>query len=106
MTKRQRLGRHLRAARAALAALVLVTLCAAHAHAQKETPATVAGRVREGERGVAGVTVVVMSADPSQRFRTVGRARTDAEGRYRVAGVPPGRYVITPVAPAYVLQEM
>jgi hypothetical protein len=106
MTKRHRLGRHLRAARAALAALALVTLCAAHAHAQKEAPATVAGRVREGERGVAGVAVVVMSSDPSQRFRTVGRARTDAEGRYRVTGVPPGRYVIAPVAPAYVLQEM
>lgn len=106
MTKRHRLGRHLRAARAALAALVLVMLCAAHAHAQKEAPATVAGRVRDGERGVAGVVVVVMSSVPSQRFRTAGRARTDAEGRYRVAGVPPGRYVITPVAPAYVLQEM
>jgi hypothetical protein len=96
----------LRAARAALAALALVTLCAAHAHAQKEAPATVAGRVREGERGVAGVAVVIMSSDPSQRFRPVGRARTDAEGRYRVAGVPPGRYVIAPIAPAYVLQEM
>jgi protocatechuate 3,4-dioxygenase beta subunit len=106
MTKCHRLGRHLSAARAALAALALVTLCAAHAHAQKEAPATVAGRVRDGERGVAGIAVVVMSSDPSQRFRTVGRARTDAEGRYRVAGVPPGRYVIAPIAPAYVLQEM
>jgi hypothetical protein len=106
MTKRHTLGRHLRAARGALAALVLLTLCAAHAHAQKEAPATVAGRVREGERGVAGITVVIMSSDPSQRFRPVGRARTDAEGRYRVASVPPGRYVIAPVAPAYVLQEI
>jgi protocatechuate 3,4-dioxygenase beta subunit len=106
MTKRHTLGRHLTAARAALAALTLLTLCAAHALAQKEAPATVTGRVTDGERGVAGVAVVVMSSDPSQRFRPVARARTDAEGHYRVTGVPPGRYVITPVAPAYVIQDL
>jgi hypothetical protein len=109
MSKRHTLGRHLTAARAARALMLVVTLCAAHAYAQKEAPASVSGRVtmegEHGERGVAGVAVVVMSTDPTQRFKPVGRARTDAEGRYRVAGVPPGRYVATPVAPAYVLQN-
>lgn len=105
MPKRQRLGMHLRAARAAHALTLLLTLCAGQALAQREAPASVSGRVREGERGIAGVNVVVMSADPSQRFKPAGRARTDAEGRYRITGVPPGKYVITPMAPAYVLLD-
>jgi protocatechuate 3,4-dioxygenase beta subunit len=105
MSKRHTLGRHLTAARAARALVLSVTLCVAHALAQKEAPASVTGRVTDGEHGVAGVAVVVVSADPSQRFKPVARARTDAEGRYRVGGVPPGRYTVTPVAPVYVLQD-
>ena len=93
------------ARRAALAALLLLTLCAARTVAQREAPASVSGRVTEGERGVAGVTLVVTPVEPSQRFKPLARARTDAEGRYRVTGVPPGRYVISPVAPAYVLLD-
>ncbi|HEV7892317.1 MAG TPA: carboxypeptidase-like regulatory domain-containing protein [Pyrinomonadaceae bacterium] len=106
MPKRHTHGSHLSAARAAFALTLLLTLSAAQALAQKEAPASVAGRVREGERGVAGITVVVMSADPSLRFKPAGRARTDAEGRYRITGVPPGKYVITPMAPAYVLLDV
>lgn len=106
MPKCRRLGRQAWAARAAHALALLLTLFAAQALAQKEAPASVAGRVREGERGVAGINVVVMSADPAQRFRPAGRARTDAEGRYRVNGLPPGKYVVTPMAPAYVLLDI
>jgi protocatechuate 3,4-dioxygenase beta subunit len=106
MPKRHTLGSHLTAARAARAALLALTLCAAHALAQKEAPASVSGRVTDGERGVAGVAVVVMYTEPTRRFKPVARARTDAEGRYRVTGVPPGRYQITPVAPTYVLQDV
>lgn len=106
MPKRQRLGTQLSAARAAHALTLLLTLCAAQALAQREAPASVAGRVREGERGVAGVNVVVLSADSSRRFKPAGRARTDAEGRYRITGVPPGKYVVTPMAPAYVLLDI
>ncbi|HVF44179.1 MAG TPA: carboxypeptidase-like regulatory domain-containing protein [Pyrinomonadaceae bacterium] len=106
MPKRQTHGRLLSAARAAFALTLLLVLCAAQALAQREAPASVAGRVREGERGVAGVNVVVMSAESSQRFKPAGRARTDAEGRYRVAGLPPGKYVVTPMAPAFVLLDV
>src|SRR5205085_6804087 len=106
MLKRHKLGRHLSAARGAHALLLTLTLFAAHALAQKAAPASVSGRVTDGERGVAGVAVVVMSVDPSQRFKPVARARTDAEGHYRVAGVPPGRYSVAPIAPAYVVQDM
>lgn len=106
MPKRHTHGRHLSASRAARALALLLTLCAAQALAQKEAPASVSGRVREDERGVAGINVVILTADPSQRFKPVGRARTDAEGNYRITGVPPGKYVITPMAPAYVLLDI
>lgn len=106
MPKRQTHGRLLSAARAAFALTLLLALPAAQALAQREAPASVSGRVREGERGIAGMSVVVMSSDPSQRFKPVGRARTDAEGRYRVTGLPPGKYVVTPMSPAYVLLDI
>jgi protocatechuate 3,4-dioxygenase beta subunit len=75
-------------------------------YVQREAPASVTGRVREGERGVAGIVVALMSSDPSQRFKTIARAKTDAEGRFRLSNVAPGRYQIMPFAPVYVVQGM
>jgi hypothetical protein len=90
-----------RAALALAAALSFAPLAVAR---QKEAPASVSGRVREGERGVANVTVVLMSNDPARRFNQVARAKTDGEGRYQLAGVAPGRYQIMPVTPVLVMQ--
>jgi hypothetical protein len=94
-------------ARAALVVL-LAALCAAaparaQVNVQREVPATVTGRVTDGERGMPGVAVSLMAND-SSRFKTLARARTDAEGRYRLSNVPPGRYQIMPFAPAYVVE--
>lgn len=93
-------------ARVLMAAAVLASCAAATVFAQGEAPkgapATVAGRVTDGKRGLAGVVVVLVpgnvpwSADPAS-------AKTDAEGRYRVGGLAPGRYQVVPVAPAHVL---
>jgi hypothetical protein len=95
-----------RPARGALT-LAAALLCAfalhASALAQKEAPATVSGRVTNGERGAAGVTVVLIFNEPALRFRMAARARTDADGRFLLTNVAPGRYQIMPVAPAYVV---
>lgn len=91
---------------AAPAALLCAPRAAPAARAQTAAPASVAGRVREGERGVAGVTVALLSADPSQRYRAAARVKTDVEGRYLIQNVAPGRYQIMPYAPAYVVEGL
>src|SRR5687768_12453056 len=111
MVKRYPLKRRQAAARGAraLGAALILWLAAgagAHAFAQTAAPASVAGRVREGERGVPGVTVALISAEPSQRFRVVARAKSDAEGRFLIQNAPPGRYQIMPYAPAYIVRGM
>ena len=107
-TKRSPLSFKGSAPRGALAALACALAFAAAlapgAHAQKEVPGSVSGRVTDGERGVMGITVTLLSADPTQRFRTVARVKTDGEGRYLLPNVPPGRYQLTPHAPAFVVQ--
>src|SRR5215210_2605247 len=93
------------ARRAFVSAAALLLTLALHppALAQKEAPATVSGRVAEGERGAPGVSVLLIYNEPAQRFRAAARARTDADGRYLLTNVAPGRYQILPVAPAYVV---
>jgi hypothetical protein len=89
-----------------VALVVAVLACVATtARAQAVAPANVSGRVLDGEHGIAGITVTLMSADPSMRFRAVTRARTDGEGRYRLTNIAPGRYQLMPSAPVYVLQD-
>jgi protocatechuate 3,4-dioxygenase beta subunit len=86
------------------AAALLLLAHAPSALAQRDLPASVSGRVTDGERGVAGITVTLLSADPGQRFRSVARARTDGDGHFLLSNVPPGRYQLMPAAPAYVVQ--
>ncbi|MET0649687.1 MAG: carboxypeptidase-like regulatory domain-containing protein [Pyrinomonadaceae bacterium] len=95
--------RHARGALAAASALLLALALPFVAHAQKEVPATVSGRITDGERGVPGVTVTIFANDPAQRFRTAARGKTDVDGRFSLTGIQPGRYQILPVAPAYVV---
>ncbi|HZB44891.1 MAG TPA: carboxypeptidase regulatory-like domain-containing protein, partial [Pyrinomonadaceae bacterium] len=91
-----------------LAALLLLP-CAAPSLAQtdqsKAAPATVTGRVTDGKRGLAGIGVVVMSTDVGMFEPASASAKTDAEGRYRLTGLAPGRYQLAPVAPAHIMPE-
>lgn len=95
-----------RPARGALtlaAALLCALALAPAALAQTAAPATVNGRVTDGERGAHGVTVILVYNEPSRRFRLAARAKTDAEGRFLISNVAPGLYQILPIAPAHVV---
>src|ERR687894_161929 len=91
------------AASALLFALALTSTALAQTAA---APATVSGRFTDGERGAQGVTVLLIHNEQPQRFRVAARAKTDADGRFLLTGVAPGRYQILPVAPAHVVEGM
>ena len=69
-------------------------------------PAAVSGRVTDGERGMPNVPVALTPVNAPSRNPSPLRARTGADGRYRIEGVPPGRYQVTPLSPAYVVKNL
>jgi hypothetical protein len=72
-------------------AFVCTVLIAGAANAQQET-ATVIGTVLDGQGGaVPGVTVTVSNVDTGLTRIAI----TDAEGRYRIAALPPGSYELS-----------
>jgi protocatechuate 3,4-dioxygenase beta subunit len=99
-------------ARVTFVALAFAAACAAWAGtcaaqaAAKEAPATVTGRVTNGEKGMPGVEVVLTAPDPTSNYKAAARGVTDAEGRFRLANVAPGRYQLLPIAPAHVTPEL
>ena len=101
---------HTRVLAAALAAVGLfgagVSAAAQVPAKPPEAPASVSGRVTDGEKGLAGVIVAVFANEPQRRGVPVARARTDQEGAYHLTGVQPGRYYIAPSAPTYVLRDV
>lgn len=93
-------------ARAMLLTMTALCLLAVSVHAQsdpaKTAPATVTGRVMDGKRPLAGVSVRLYPNGPGMRFEGLPSAKTDAEGRYRLSGVAPGAYRVVTIAPAHV----
>ncbi|MFL6230318.1 MAG: carboxypeptidase regulatory-like domain-containing protein [Pyrinomonadaceae bacterium] len=80
--------------------------------ATKGTPpaatSTIAGRVTTSDgKPVASVGVALTPAQitSSADFKTLGSAKTDADGRYRIANVAAGRYSVQPLAPLYASQD-
>jgi protocatechuate 3,4-dioxygenase beta subunit len=89
----------------AAAVVLLVLGCGSHLLAAAQAPATISGKVSDGERGLPGISVALIASGPESRGRSSARARTDAEGRYRLEGIKPGRYQVVPTAPAHVAAE-
>jgi protocatechuate 3,4-dioxygenase beta subunit len=68
----------------------------------KNNSASIAGRVTIAGKGVADVTVVATSATAFDG-RSIGRAKTDQEGNYRIDGLPAGSFRLSPVTQPYAL---
>lgn len=63
----------------------------------------ISGRVTSGGQSVPGVAITLQPyGDPMVKY-PLPRAITNEEGNYRLVGAPEGRYVVTPVAPAFVV---
>ena len=70
---------------------------AAPAHAQVSS-ASIAGTITDSQGGVLpGVTLTVTNAESG----TVRTSVTEADGKYRVAGISPGRYNLTAELPGF-----
>ena len=88
----------------ALSALVLLAVAplALAQDASPVQPGTVSGRITADGEPAAGVPVRLPWSDPIMNHPRPLTAVTDSEGRYRVEGVPPGRYFLSPFKPGYV----
>ena len=62
--------------------------------------ASVAGRVTIGDKPAAGVIVAVNS---SNQQTLLAQTTTDADGKYRIGGLPPGQLGVSTFAPTYVI---
>ncbi len=72
--------------------------------AKKTAPATVSGRVTVGGQGQANV-IVGLLANNFSRSAPLHKAITDADGNYRIEGVPAGSYYVTPMASSLVFAD-
>jgi hypothetical protein len=73
--------------------------------AKIDSGSTVSGKVTLKGKPAPRVVVGLRSSEPSQVDPTF-KATTDQDGKYRITGVPEGRYLIAPVAPAFVVSDL
>jgi protocatechuate 3,4-dioxygenase beta subunit len=96
-----------------LTAFVLATLCSfridltaqPQAKESRAGTSTVSGRVILRDEPMRGVTVTLREQRPMitpSDMVAAPRARTDANGMFRITGVAPGRYFVSAAAAAYV----
>lgn len=88
-----------------LPALVVLTinLQAQVSTAVSVSTAVIGGHVTNGGQPVPGVAITLQVFDSATLKSPLPRGITNEEGNYRLAGVPDGRYVVTPIAPAFVV---
>lgn len=72
----------------------------------KESPGgQVSGSLTLRGKAAAGVVVAVRKNDFSSGTGPLLKAKTNEDGKYQIAGIPPGTYLIAPMASAFILSE-
>jgi hypothetical protein len=84
----------------ALIALITTLLLGPAGSAQVQT-GSISGRVMVGGRPAQGVILVLQPRGTTRQKKAV----TDSEGRYRMSGIPPGKYTIEPSSPALIFAQ-
>jgi len=86
-----------------------ILLCALTAVASAQTPdaklkptGSISGRVTLDGKPAVGIMVVAISGETVNRRDAAARARTDTDGRYRLAGLAAGQYQVWTLAPALI----
>ncbi len=100
-------------ARIFLVLIILTCVSISNAQTQQKAAAgSIAGQIKIGERGAAGIVVALTSSDmrgnmpvgPNQANPdSSARATTDGDGRYQINDVAPGDYRVIVLAPGYVV---
>jgi 5-hydroxyisourate hydrolase-like protein (transthyretin family) len=67
------------------------------------TTAAISGHVTHSGQPVPGVSIILEPADSRTARASLPRTITNEQGNYRLAAVPEGRYVVRPIAPAFIL---
>lgn len=88
-----------------LTLLVLTINVPAQVSSGPASPSTaiIRGRVTAGGQPAPFVAIILESYGPQPGKTPLPRAITNEEGKYRLTGVPEGRYTVKPVAPALVV---
>ena len=72
----------------------------------KESTATISGKVTLSGNAVQGVVVTLRSNEPASYRQLMNeRGVTDAKGEYRITNVPPGNYTVVPTGGAFVAAD-
>lgn len=89
--------------------ILIILSCAVFARAQspaKEATSTISGKVTVKDKPLAGVVINLTTNRYSSQERLISyKARTDANGEYRLVNIPAATYVIMPLAPAFVTSD-
>lgn len=88
----------------AFALLLLVSVQSVAAQTKAPT-ATISGRVLDGNKGVAGIPVSIISQINSPRPKMTSKSVTDGDGYYHLTNVQAGRQNVTLNAPTYVIES-
>src|SRR6267142_5239577 len=88
----------------ALPSMVFIcSVCCIAQTTAADSNGSISGRVTIGGKGAAGISIVAREGDSPLNNRTAAKTTTDEEGNYRLAGLAAGRFMISPIAKAYVV---